>query len=165
MLSPKQQRFVAEYLKDSNATQAAIRAGYSRKTAKSQGARLLTNVDIAQAVTKRVEQVGITADVVLGELLRIARADIGQAYGKDGRLLALKDMPEDVRRAISGIDVEEIFEGYGDERKPVGNLVKLRFWDKPRTLELLGKHLKLFTEKFEHTVVEDGVVLLPPERD
>lgn len=150
-LSAKQQRFVAEYLKDSNATQAAIRAGYSKTNARNTGSRMLTIADVASAITKHVQQAGITADVILGELLRIARVDIGQAYDPSGYLLPLKEMPEDVRRAIAGIDVEEMFDGSGEERRRVGNVVKVKFWDKPRSLELLGKHLKLFTDKLEHS--------------
>lgn len=71
-LTPKQQRFVAEYLIDLNATQAAIRAGYSVRTAKQQGSRLLTNVDIASAVAGKQAKVGdrleITAEKVLRDL-------------------------------------------------------------------------------------------------
>jgi len=69
VLTPKQRLFVAEYLVDLNATQAAIRAGYSKKTAKSQGQRLLTNVDVAAAIQKafedRIERTEIDADYVL----------------------------------------------------------------------------------------------------
>ena len=72
-MTPKQQRFVEEYLVDLNATQAAIRAGYSEKTARSQGQRLLTNVDIAMAIeagqTERSERTEVTQDYVL-EVIR-----------------------------------------------------------------------------------------------
>ena len=65
-LNPKQKRFVAEYLVDLNATQAAIRAGYSKKTARSQGQRLLTHVDICTAIEagkhEAQERVEYTAD-------------------------------------------------------------------------------------------------------
>jgi hypothetical protein len=75
-LTPKQERFVAEYLIDLNATQAAIRAGYSADTAKQQGSRLLTNADVAAAVAARQVKVGnkleITAERVADELSRIA---------------------------------------------------------------------------------------------
>jgi phage terminase small subunit len=71
-LTPKQERFVAEYLVDLNATQAAVRAGYSRKTASSQGERLLRNVEVSKAIKagqkKRVAKSEITAERVLTEL-------------------------------------------------------------------------------------------------
>lgn len=78
-LTAQQQRFVDEYLVDLNATQAAIRAGYSARTARQQGNRLLTNADVAAAVQKaqvaRAERVEIEADSVLREVYAIAMAD------------------------------------------------------------------------------------------
>lgn len=71
-LTPRQSRFVAEYLVDLNATQAAIRAGYSSKTAKQQGQRLLTNVDLAAAIAggkaKQLADVGLSAETALEAL-------------------------------------------------------------------------------------------------
>lgn len=89
-LTPKQQRFVEEYLIDLNATQAAIRAGYSAKTAKQQGGRLLTNVDVSEAVaaaqTERSEKTGVTVDWVLTE----AAAMYEEAKADGDRKNALK---------------------------------------------------------------------------
>jgi phage terminase small subunit len=80
-LTPKQAAFVMEYLKDLNATQAAIRAGYSKKTASSQGERLLRNAEVQAAVTKGREKlaakVEVTTERVLGGLLAEATADDG----------------------------------------------------------------------------------------
>lgn len=77
-LSPKQVRFAQEYLIDLNATRAAIRAGYAQKTARQQGARLLTNVDIQLAIQEamngRAERTELTADEVVTEIRRIAMA-------------------------------------------------------------------------------------------
>lgn len=158
-LTPKQQRFVDEYLIDLNATQAAIRAGYSVRTAKSVGAENLTKPDVRAAVSAAVEaqskRTGITADVILGELLRLARVDLSEAYDDNGKLKPIRDMPEDVRRAIAGVEVDEIEEWTegtdGKKRREVvGYTTKVKFWDKPRSLELLGKHLKLFTDVVKH---------------
>lgn len=78
-LTPKQDAFVKEYLLDLNATQAATRAGYSAKTAKEQGGRLLTNVAVMRAISKaqvkRAERVEITADMVLQQWWAVATAD------------------------------------------------------------------------------------------
>ena len=68
LLSPKQQRFVSEYLKDNNATQAAIRAGYSAGTAKQQGSRLLTNAAVARAVNKDQKRVAVKAEITAESL-------------------------------------------------------------------------------------------------
>jgi len=94
ILTPKQQRFVAEYLIDLNATKAAIRAGYSKKTARSQGQRLLTNVDIQKAIQhkmdERVLRLGLKADEVLRELSKAAMAPIDKPVTWDQKLRALE---------------------------------------------------------------------------
>ena len=102
---------------------------------------------IDKALAAQVERVEVKADDILRELLRILRTDIGDVLGPDGALLAVKDMPVDVRRAVSSIEVsEEQVDGVA-----VGEIKKLKFWDKPRAAELLGKHLKLWTDKVEHS--------------
>lgn len=160
-LTPKRERFVREYLVDLNATQAAIRAGYSPKTAEQQGPRLLGNVEVGRAVEealkRRAERLEVSADNVLRELLRVATCDVGQAFDAEGRMLPLKDMPEDVRRAISSVEVDEIGLPGGDSeggKTLLGYTKRVRFWDKPKSLELLGKHLKLFTERHEHAFAD-----------
>lgn len=153
-LSARQQLFVAEYLKDLNACQAAIRAGYSARTAETAGPRLLRNVQVQSAVAeaqrRRLDRVEVKADEVLRELLRIATADLSEAYDEAGNLKPIHEIPKDVRRAIAGIKVFEEFDGFGKDRVKVGEVREVKFWDKPRSLELLGKHLKLFTDVVEH---------------
>lgn len=89
-LTAKQARFKDEYLIDNNATQAAIRAGYSAKTAKSQGQRLLTNVDIAAAIKAGQKEIakrnGLTIDDILDELEEARK--IAQAEGKGAPMVA-----------------------------------------------------------------------------
>lgn len=154
-LTPKQARFVAEYLKDLNGKQAAIRAGYSEDTAESQASRLLSNAKVRQAVDeamqRRAERVEVKTDDVLRELLRLALTDIGEAFDEKGRLKPLHEMSKDVRRAIAGIETDELYGGAGQDRIEIGQVRKVKFWDKTKALELLGKHLKLFTDKVEHT--------------
>lgn len=154
----KRDLFVREYLIDLNATQAAIRAGFSAKTAGSAGQRLLKRVDISAQIKnvsrQRAARVEVTADTVLRELLNIARVDLSQCYTATGELKSIHEIPEDVRRAIAGIEVDEIMEGRGVDAVKVGETKKLKFWDKPRALELLGKHLKLFVDVHEHHGLE-----------
>jgi phage terminase small subunit len=161
-LSPKQALFCREYLVDLNATQAAERAGYSAATARAQGARLLTKVDIAAEVERlgaeREKRTEITADVVLRELLAIARVDIAEAFTDAGTLRPIHEMPEAVRRAIAGIDVYEEYTGRGEERENIGQTKKVRFSDKIRALELLGKHLRLFVDSVELTGKNGGAI-------
>ncbi len=159
-LTPKHAAFAREYTVDLNATQAAIRAGYSKASAESQGSRLLRNAkvraEIDRLLSKRAARVEVTADEVLRELKRIALTDIRDAYAEDGHLKKMKDMPEDLARAIGGVDTDEIWDGYGEERTRVGETVKVKFWPKVQALELLGKHLKLFTDKTEVTGADGG---------
>lgn len=153
-LNAKQRRFVEEYLLDLNATQAATRAGYSQKTARAIGARLLTNVDIQQAIQvamqDRSEQTGITAARVLSEIGRLAFADIRKIFTEDGQLRPVHELPEEVAASISSVEVVTSKVPGGGPTE-VEYTSKIKFWDKRGSLELLGKHLKLFTDKTEVT--------------
>lgn len=159
-LTPKQQRFVEEYLKDLNATQAAIRAGYSAKTAGQIGERLLRKVEIAAAVTaakkSRSERTEITADRVLHELAAIAFLDPGKVFTDTGEVRSLDDMDEIVRRAIAS--VETVSSSDGDA---ISTVRKVKMNDKLRALELLGKHLALWVERVKlGGEKEDPIALL-----
>jgi phage terminase small subunit len=138
---------------DRNATKAAERAGYSAHTANEQGSRLLANVSIREAVDEQIQaqekRTLITADEVILELKKIAMVDLGRAYREDGQLLPIHEIPKSVRKAIAGIDVDEIFDGFGQDRQLIGHTKKLKLFDKLKALELLGKHLKLFTDKIQ----------------
>lgn len=153
-LNEKQIKFCKEYLIDLNATQAAIRTGYSAKTANRIASKLLSKVDIQKKLTelrgKIAEETQITPAVILGELLRLAKADISQAFDDKGNLKPIHEIPEDVRRAISSVEIFEEFSGSGKTREYIGQTKKLKFWDKTKSLELLGKHLAIFTEKVDH---------------
>jgi phage terminase small subunit len=154
-LTARQGRFVGEYLRDLNATKAAIRAGYSTAHPGDIGAQLLSKPHVLAAVEaakeRRALRVDVSADDILRELLTFARTDIGAAFDSEGRLKPVHEMPEDVRRAISGIEVEELwgFEMGQDGKVPIGQVKKVKFWDKVKGLELLGKHLKMWVDKVE----------------
>lgn len=152
-LKGKQQRFVAEYLVDLNATQAAVRAGYSPRTAHAIGHELLTKPEIRKAVgaaeKKHLERLDAKGQKVLDELAHFAHSDVGEAFDENGALLPLKQMPERVRRAIASI---EVLEETDSEGVVIGHLKKVKFWPKDKGLELLGKHQRLFVDKVEHDV-------------
>lgn len=144
-LTDKQERFVQEYLVDLNATQAAIRAGYSEHTARSQGQRLLTKVDIQAAIQARQaelrEKTEITQERVLDELSAIAFA-VGTDYSiinEDGEVeyTPTAELTERQRKAVAIAQTGR-------------NGTEIKMHDKVRALELLGKHLGIFTERVEH---------------
>ena len=153
-LNPNQERFIAEYLTDLNATRAAIAAGYSEKTAESQGSRLLTNAKvkavIAEKQGKRLGKLEITADRVLAELAKLAFFDIRKFYNEDGSLKLVTDLDDDTAAALVGMEIEVAYEHFGKgQNKPSGDLKKIKMADKGLNLERLGRHLKLFTDKVE----------------
>jgi phage terminase small subunit len=171
-LAPRRAQFVAEYLIDLNATRAAERAGYSPKTAYSQGQRLLKNVEVQGAIQaamdKRATKLEITADRVLQEIAKLAFFDPAAFFEDDGSLKRIQDLDAHTRMAIAGIEVVELFEGSGEQKHAYGLLKKVKLADKGRNLERLGRHLKLFTDKSEHSGLM-GVQLIhsipQPERE
>ena len=144
-LTPKQQIFVEEYLFDLNATRAAIRAGYSPRTAHVQGPRLLENVRVRayidKALAERSRRTGINTDLVLLELARIGRANPVDVVNFDEATIKDLNLKDDTA-AIQSIKVKRIPTENGEivERE-------IRFHDKNRALELLGKHLGMFTDR------------------
>ncbi len=153
-LTPKQLLFKAEYLVGFNAAKAAIAAGYSPKTAKEQGARLLTNVHIASAIqeelTQRLQRLEISADKVLQQIARLAFYDIRKLYNADGTLKPVTELDDLTQVAICGIEVEKVYEHFGKgQAKSTGTLTKIKLADRGINLERLGRHLKLFTDKIE----------------
>jgi phage terminase small subunit len=161
MLSPKQQRFVSEYLIDMNAKQAAIRAGYSAKTAEVQGSRLLRNVQVKGAIDSGNEvalgNLGVTAERVLRELALMGFSNMMDFVTprKDGSIVTdFSKMTRDQAAAIQEVTVDEYMDRVGEDGdgKPEYERVKktkFKLADKRGSLELLGKRLKLFTDKVE----------------
>lgn len=154
-LSAKQQRYVDEYLIDLNATQAAIRAGYSQKTAEQQGSRLLRNVQVKAAVdaglAEQAKRTQSDGDQVLRELARGAFFDPAEMFDEHDALLPIHKMSARARASLAGFEVleQKVSDGEGGEIV-TGVLKKVKLVSKLGGLELLGKHHKLFTDKVEH---------------
>lgn len=146
-LTKKQKRFVEEYLVDLNATQAAIRAGYSTQTAYSIGDENLKKPEIKNAIEKalaeRSRRTGVNADRVILELAKIAFINPTDVINMDEATVRGEANREDTA-AISSVKVKRIPTEDGDivERE-------VRTYDKIKALELLGKHLGMFTDKFK----------------
>lgn len=160
----KIRRFVAEYLKDQNGTQAAIRAGYSKRTANEQAARLLTKVSVKKkiesALRKAEAAAGVTIADTLRKISRLADSDIRELFNDDGSLKNVKDWPDEIALSVSSVEVDELFEGTGRDREQVGETKKVKLWDKVKALEMLGRHLKMFTDKTEISMDKKSFDLL-----
>jgi phage terminase small subunit len=163
-LNPQQRLFVHEYLLDRNATQAAIRAGYSERSAGSQAHDLLKKPEIAGLVEKGLrrleEKYELKLERVVLELHRILYADPIHALRDDGTVKPLNEWPEDLRRAMSGMEIEEIFEevdtgevgprgGKVKEKVLVGYLKKYKFWAKPDASNQLLRVLGAYKDRLE----------------
>jgi phage terminase small subunit len=156
VLAPKQQRFVEEYLLDMNATQAAVRAGYSRNSANEQGAQLLGKAHVRQAIdagkVKRSDKLEVDAEWTLQRLVEEANADLANLYTLAGDLKPVDEWPEVWRRGlVEGVEVEALYDGFGKDRKQIGYTKKILLSDRLRRIELIGKHISVlaFKEQIE----------------
>lgn len=157
-LTDKQERFCLEYLVDLNATQAAIRAGYSRDTASKIGSENLSKPDVAARIAElqaeRSRETKIDAAWLLKRLAEEATADVADIWADDGTLLPISEWPMIWRIGlVQGIEVDEIYEGAGDSRKFVGYTKKIKVSDRIKRLELIGKHVgvQAFKDQVEHS--------------
>lgn len=176
-LTAKQARFVAEYLVDLNATQAAIRAGYSEKTARSIGYENLTKPHIAAAIAEgkagQLEQADVTAERVLKELACIGFADVRHLFEWDEERAAFvpsKSLTRERAAAVQSVKAETTHFDREDGTRETKIKLELKTHDKLGALREIGKHLGI-AERHEHTgkdggPIETRVVRLPlRERD
>lgn len=163
-LNERQRRFVDEYLKDLNATQAAIRAGYSKKTSEQTASRLLSFVKvkeaIAEAMKNREKRTEITQDKVLRELAKIGFANMADYMkaGADGDpYLDFSKLTPDQAAALVEVTVEDFKDGRGEDARDVRR-VKFKLADKRAALVDIGKHLGMFKDRVEFTGKDGGPV-------
>lgn len=154
-LTVKQRMFVEEYLIDLNATQAAIRAGYSAKTADQQGSRMLANVKVQQAIAERMaersKRTGVSQDRVVLELAKVAFLKMTDVVDRNGAIK--QDASEDDLACIESIKYKESDNEYGGS---VEREVKVA--SKLKALELLGKHLGMWNDKLDVNVTAPIVI-------
>ena len=164
-LTDKQEMFCREYLIDLNATQAAIRAGYSDNTARKIGSENLTKPDIAQRIidlkSERNERVEVNADYVLRRLVEIDEMDVLDILKDDGGLKMVHEWPRVWRTTLSGLDILTTVTNF-DETTMENILKKIKWPDKVKNLELLGKHISVMAFKeqaaHEHTGKNGGPI-------
>lgn len=169
-LTPKQERFVAEYLIDLNATQAAIRAGYSEKTAPEQASRLLSNVKVSVAVQAamkaRSERTEITQDMVLRELAKIGFSDIRKVvrWGATERVTTEDQEGKPVTDTFHGLRLISADEIDDDTAAAISEVsegrdgLKVKLHDKKGALVDIGKHIGMFKERVELTGKDAGPI-------
>jgi phage terminase small subunit len=157
-MTAKQRRFIDEFLVDYNGTAAAIRAGYSASTAKQAASKLrrtpAVQKEIDRREAERAVRVDVKSDDVLRELKRVAFFDIRTLF-KDGKFITdPSELPEDVARGLATLDVV-VLNRDGD------HIIKINPGNKLKALELLGRHLKMFTDRVE--AAEKSTVLFSVE--
>ena len=154
-LTEKQQRFVDEYLIDLNGTQAAIRAGYSVKTAQEQASRLLSNVMVQQAIAKRMaersKRTGINQDRVVLELAKIAFVKMTDIVDDHGRIKGTAT--DDDLACIESIKYKESDNEFGGSVER-----EVKIGSKLKALELLGKHLGMWNDKVDLNITTPIVI-------
>jgi phage terminase small subunit len=148
-MTKKQRVFIEEYLQCWNATEAALRAGYSKRSARVTASKLLTKTNIQEKIQKRIHEKAMSADEVL---IRLAE----QARG----------VPNEYRNELGQLDIKKLMDdGKGhlikkDYKNAQGRVIE--FYDAQHALELLGKHHKLFADRQEYEgeinirIIRDG---------
>lgn len=161
-LTPKQIRWAQEYLVDLNATRAAVRTGYSEKSADIQGFRMSKNVKVMAYVDRlkaaRAERTGVSAERVLLELARIGLSDIGEMFIWDDERCAFipsTHLSNDQRAAISSIKSRTINLRHLDGTLETKTFLELKTYDKVAALKEIGKHLGIGENV--NLFVRDGV--------
>lgn len=146
-LTAKQLRFAEEYLIDLNATQAYHRAGYKAKgnAAEVNAARLLRKAQVQEAIqagkSKRSEQTKIDSNYVLNRLVEIDQMDVLDILDEEGNMLPVSNWPKVWRTTLSGLDINRIRSIGNDEESVESVLQKIKWPDKVKNLELIGKHV------------------------
>jgi phage terminase small subunit len=162
-LTPKQQLFCIEYIKDFNATQSAIRAGYSAKTAQSIGFENLTKPIIQSylevSIKERMENEKVNAAYVLKRLVQIDQMDVLDILNDDGTIKAVKEWPIVWRTTLSAFDVAEIG---ANSDNPMMLIKKIKWPDKVKNLELIGKHIDVRAWDKEKEIIDVTVSNIMP---
>lgn len=163
-LNDKQRLFVAEYLKDFNASAAYKRAGYKAKgaSANTNASRLLTNAEVAAEIAKAAarvhEKAEFSAEVVVRQLERLVTFDPRKLFHPDGRPKEITDLDDDTAMVISGLDVHEEYRGSGDDREFVGYVKKYKLSDRLGAVNTALKMFGKLSERVEHTGKDGGPI-------
>jgi len=156
--------FVAEYIKDFNATQAYIRSGLPGTRPDVRASQLLAKSKVQELVAiakaERMAAIKVEANYVLSRLIEIDQMDALDILEDDGSVRPIKEWPKIWRQFISVFEVVEMMSGKGDDRQLVGTLKKIKWPDKTKNLELIGKHINVgeFRELVGHSAPDGGAI-------
>jgi phage terminase small subunit len=162
VLSDKQIRFCEEYLKDFNATKAALRAGYAKSTAEKQAQLWIGKnrdlsyypemYDLVDQERKRLsKESGITNERILLEYARIAFSDVREFLNEDGSLKDIQKLSDAAAAAIASIETDEIWDAQGRDKKVIGVSRKIKRWEKVKALDSLARILGMFEKDNEQS--------------
>lgn len=156
-MTDKQSRFCEEYVVDMNATQAAIRAGYSEHTAYSIANRLLRKVEIRDAIKELREDIQVrnqvSIDELVGELAGIVRVDPIDIISNSGKFKDLEKIDEDVRATLKSIQIVELVDG--------SIKTKVEFYSKLDAIEKLMRYLGAYEKDNEQRRAEVNIIEVP----
>lgn len=173
-LDAREQRFRDEYLIDLDPQRAALEAGYSKTTARTKAYQWVSNSKIkphlfeavSEAQQARSERTQIDADWVLSRLAAEAEADLADLFDEETNdLKPIHEWPEIWRKGlVAGVDVDALFEGFGEDREQIGHTKKLKLSDRLKRIELIGKHVNVqaFRDQVKH---EGGINLTVAPED
>lgn len=154
-LNEQQERYCREFQIDFNQTQAAIRSGYAESSARQYASELMDRPEIQDRIReladKKNKRLEVRADDVLREMTIMGYSDIRGIYDEKGVIKPMSDWPEEIARAISAIESEELFDGVGKDRTWIGYVKRVKLWPKDRAIEMLAKNQKILVDRHEHT--------------
>lgn len=155
-LTAMQEAYAQEYTKcPENQTQAAINAGFSPNTAAVKASVMMRDERIqkriAELMEERNKRLRVSADYVLLRLVEIDQMDVIDILNDDMSIKPVSEWPKVWRQYLTGFDLADMFEGRGDEKELVGILKKIKWPDKVKNLELIGKHVDVnaFKERLD----------------
>ncbi|WP_299085270.1 terminase small subunit [uncultured Paraglaciecola sp.] len=155
-LTDRQVRFCQEYIVDLNATQAYIRAGYAEDSADANSHRFMGNEGIKayiqELMDRRAERLRITADEVLVSIDKMRKATVKSLFDGEDRVLRVSEWDDDFASAVNGIKFTKQKSAGSTAENPIyDDVIDVKLVDKKGATELLGRHLKLFADKVEHS--------------
>ena len=158
-LTAMQEAYCQSYIKTpENQTQAAINAGFSPNTAAVKASVMMRDERIqkriAELMEERNKRMRVSADYVLMRLVEIDQMDVIDILNDDMSIKPVSEWPKVWRQDLTGFELADMFEGRGDEKELVGILKKIKWPDKVKNLELIGKHVDVnaFKERLDVNV-------------